>query len=87
LIVYVVVIVNLLVNYHHDSSTNSSYDYQQIEPPRSSRLFDSLEEVEITMMKVIVKVMIMHVVLPEVEEIVIRKGVSIVTLLKIIPET
>jgi len=38
-------------------------------------LFDSLEEVEITMMKVIVKVMILHVVLPEVEEIVTRKGV------------
>jgi len=34
----------------------------------------SLEEVEITMMKVIVEVMIMHVVLPEVEEIVTRKG-------------
>jgi len=38
-------------------------------------LFDSLEEVEITMMKVIVKIMIMHVVLPEVEEIVTRKGI------------
>jgi len=63
------------VNYHHDSSTNSSYDYQQIEPPRSSILFDSLEEVEITMMKMIVKVMILRVVLPEVEEIVTRKGV------------
>jgi len=47
----------------------------------------SLEEVEITMMKVIVEVMIMHVVLPEVEEIVTRKRVWIVTLLKIIPET
>jgi len=40
LIVYVVAIVILLVNYHHDSSTNSSYDYQQIEPPRSSGLFN-----------------------------------------------
>jgi len=38
-------------------------------------LIMSLEEVEITMMKVIVKVMILHVVLPEVEEIVARKGV------------
>jgi hypothetical protein len=30
------------MNYHHDSSTNSSYEYayQQIEPPRSSGLFD-----------------------------------------------
>jgi hypothetical protein len=27
-------------NYHHDSSTNSSYDYKEIEPPRSSRLYD-----------------------------------------------
>jgi len=69
------VIVILLVNYHHDSSTNFSYDYQQIEPPRSFRLFDSLEEVEITMMKVIVKVMVLHVVLPEGEEIVTRKWV------------
>jgi len=74
LIVYVVVIVILLVNYHHDSLTNSSYDYQQIEPQKSFRLFDSLEEVEITMMKMIVKVRIMHVVLPEVEEIITRKA-------------
>jgi len=73
LIVYVIVIS--LVNSHHDSSTNSLYDYQQIESPRSFRLFDSLDEVEITMMKVIVKVMILHVVLPKVEEIVTRKGV------------
>ena len=35
----------------------------------------SLEEVEITMMKVIVEYMIMHVILSEVEEIVARKGV------------
>jgi hypothetical protein len=48
-----------------ESSINSSYNYQQIEPPRSFELFDyvSLEEVEITMMKVIVEVMILHVVL------------------------
>jgi hypothetical protein len=25
---------------YNDSSTNSSYDYKQIEPPRSSKLFD-----------------------------------------------
>jgi len=28
------------MNYHHDSLTNSSYDYQQIEPPRSFGLFE-----------------------------------------------
>jgi hypothetical protein len=36
-----------------ESSINSSYNYQQIEPPRSFELFDyvSLEEVEITMIR------------------------------------
>ncbi|AES95545.1 hypothetical protein MTR_5g026670 [Medicago truncatula] len=51
--------------------TTNKYNHQEL----LDCLIMSLEEVEITMMKVIVEVMIIHIVLPEVEEIVTRKGV------------